>query len=161
MAGDTFYEEQKFTQKWVLFIVYSIWVLFLIVSLLILLEKKAGLFLAFLPFLIISAFVLFFKSIKLQTSITDEGIYYRFFPIQRRFRVIRKTDIEKLEVKSYNPLSEYGGWGIRFGKNGMAYTVKGDKGIDISLDPETHLLIGTSKPDEVGVFLKARGYNVR
>jgi hypothetical protein len=66
-----------------------------------------------------------------------------------------------LEVKSYNPLSEYGGWGIRFGKNGMAYTVKGDKGIDISLDPETHLLIGTSKPDEVGVFLKARGYNVR
>jgi hypothetical protein len=161
MAEDTFYEEQKFTQKWILFIVYSIWVLFLIVSLLILLEKKAGLFLAFLPFLIISAFVLFFKSIKLQTSITGEGVYYRFFPIQRRFREIKKTDIQKLEVKSYNPLREYGGWGIRFGKNGMAYTVKGDKGIDINLDLETHFLIGTSKPDEVEVFLRKRGYNVR
>ncbi|HLX65448.1 MAG TPA: hypothetical protein VKR41_00590 [Puia sp.] len=161
MDDDSFHEEQKFTQKWVLFIVYSLWVLFLIVSLLILLEKKAGLFLAFVPFLIISVFVLFFKSIKLQTSITGEGIYYRFFPIQRRFRVIKKTDIQKLEVKSYNPLREYGGWGIRFGKNGMAYTVKGDKGIDISLDPETHFLIGTSKSEEVEVFLRERGYNVR
>jgi hypothetical protein len=161
MAEDTFYEEQKFTQQWILFIVYSIWVLFLIVSLLILLEKKAGLFLAFLPFLIISAFVLLFKSIKLQTSITGEGIYYRFFPVQRRCRVIKKTDIPKLEVKSYNPLREYGGWGIRFGKNGMAYTVKGDKGIDISLDFETHILIGTSRPDEVKSFLIEHGYSVR
>ena len=119
MGEDTFYEEQKFTQKWIYIILYLVWVLCLVVSLLTLLEKKAGLFLAILPFVIGIVFVLFFKSIKLQTSITDEGVFYRFFPLERRFRVIKKSDIEKLEVKSYDPLREYGGWGIKFGKNGM------------------------------------------
>jgi hypothetical protein len=159
MEEDIFYEEQKFTQKWIFLILYLLWVLSLIVSLLALLEKKAGFFIAFLPLLIISVIVLLFKSLKLQTRITGEGIYYRFFPLERRFRVIKKTDIEKLEVKSYDPLREYGGWGIRYGKNGWADSVKGDKGIYISLVSKKHLLIGTGKPDEVALFLRERGYN--
>jgi hypothetical protein len=158
MEGDTFQEEQKFTQKWVLLLLYSLWVLSLIVSLLALLEKKASLFVVILPFLSMSVGVLFFKSIKLQTRITGDGIYYRFFPVQRRFRVIKKSDIEKLEVKSYSPLSEYGGWGIRYGNKGWAYSVKGDKGIYISLASKKHILIGTSKPDEVELLLKDKGY---
>jgi hypothetical protein len=158
MEEDNFYEEQKVTQKWILFLIYTLLVLSLLVSLLALLEKKAGLFIAFLPFLIMSLIVLLIKSLKLQTRITGEGIYYRFFPVQRRFRVIKKSDIEKLEVKIYDPLSEYGGWGIRYGKNGWADSVKGDKGIYIRLASHKHILIGTSKPDEVELFLRDKGY---
>jgi hypothetical protein len=161
MEEDNFYEEQKFTQKWILFLIYSPWVLCFFASLMALLQKKAGLFTAILPFVAISVIVLLFKSLKLQTRITVDGIYYRFFPVQRMFRAIKKSDIEKLEVKTYDPLSEYGGWGIRYGKNGWAYSVKGKKGIYISLDFETHVLIGTSKPDEVRVFLGRKGYNAR
>jgi hypothetical protein len=161
METDDFNEEQKFTQKWLLFLLYSLLVLSLLVSLLVLLEKKAGLFTSILPFVIMSFIVLFFKTVKLQTRITDEGIYYRFFPLERSFRVIKKSDIEKLEVKSYDPLREYGGWGIKYGKNGWADSVKGNKGIYISLAAKKHLLIGTSKPDKVEAFLKARGYNVK
>jgi hypothetical protein len=158
MGEDSFYEEQKFTQKWVWFLLYSLWVLSSIVAVLVLLEKKAGLFIAFLPFLIVSVIVLFFKSVKLQTRITREGIFYRFFPLQRRFRLIKKSDIEKLEVKTYDPLREYGGWGIKYGKNGWADSVKGDKGIYISLTSHKHILLGTSKPDEAELFLRDKGY---
>ena len=112
MEEDNFYEEQKFTQKWILFLIYSPWVLCFFASLMALLQKKAGLFTAILPFVAISVIVLLFKSLKLQTRITVDGIYYRFFPVQRMFRAIKKSDIEKLEVKTYDPLSEYGGWGI-------------------------------------------------
>jgi hypothetical protein len=161
MEEDSFQEVQKFTQKWVLFLIYSPWVLCFFASLIALLEKKAGLFTAILPFVAISFIVLLFRGLKLQTRVTGDCIYYRFFPVQRRFRAIKKSDIEKLEVKTYDPLNEYGGWGIRYGKNGWAYSVKGNKGIYISLDFETHILIGTSKPEEVESFLKEHGYTVR
>ena len=161
MEIDNFNEEQKFTQKWILFPVFSLWVLSLLISPFILLEKKAGLFTAILPFLIMSLIMLLFKSLKLQTRITAEGVYYRFFPLERRFREIKKSDIEKLEVKSYDPLRDYGGWGIKYGINGWADSVKGDKGIYISLTSRKHILIGTSKPDEAAEFLISRGYNVR
>ncbi len=101
------------------------------------------------------------QEFKLQTRITAEGVYYRFFPLERRFREIKKSDIEKLEVKSYDPLRDYGGWGIKYGINGWADSVKGDKGIYISLTSRKHILIGTSKPDEAAEFLISRGYNVR
>src|SRR5580704_9197347 len=108
MEEDSFQEEQKFTQKWILFPLYSLWVLSLLIIPCILLGKKAGLFTAILPFVIISFILLLFKSLKLQTRITADGFYYRFFPFERRFREIKKSDIELLEVKSYDPLRDYG-----------------------------------------------------
>jgi hypothetical protein len=34
-------------------------------------------------------------------------------------------DIESLELKRINPLREFGGWGLRYGKLGTAYTTRG------------------------------------
>jgi hypothetical protein len=158
MEEDIFYEEQKFTQKWLEFVLYFLWASSIVVSLFAFLGKKAGPLVAIVPFLVVSIIVLLFHSLKLQTRITSDGIYYRFLPFQRKFRFIKKSDIDNLEVKSYEPISEYGGWGIKFGKNGMAYNVKGNKGIYITLTSRKHILIGTSEPSEVELFLKGKGY---
>jgi hypothetical protein len=59
---------------------------------------------------------------------------------------------------TYEPIAEYGGWGIRFGNKGMAYDVRGNKGIYITLTSGKHILIGTSKPNETEQFLKKNEY---
>ena len=42
---------------------------------------------------------------------------------------------------------EYGGWGIRWTRNGKAYNVSGDLGVRIDYENGRHLLIGTRHPD--------------
>ncbi|HUB60785.1 MAG TPA: hypothetical protein VL978_08785, partial [Puia sp.] len=151
--ADNFQEDQNFSQRWLLFLELFLWGAFLILSLLLLLQKKVEPVVACLPFLFITVFLFFMRSLRLQTRITADSISYRLFPVQRRFRVIKKSEITELEVKSYEPIREYGGWGIRFGKNGMAYTARGNKGIYIGFGSRKHILIGTSRPAEVEQFL--------
>ena len=49
----------------------------------------------FIPLLIALPVVLFFALAKLETHIDEEGIRYRFFPLQKTFGFIRKEDIKK------------------------------------------------------------------
>jgi hypothetical protein len=102
----------------------------------------------------ITAFVLLFRSLKLQVTLGEDAISYRFFPVQWKYRNINTSNIETMKVIDYDPLSDYGGWGIRFGKNGMAYTVKGNHGLYIRRTDKKPLLIGTSRPKEMESFLQ-------
>ena len=54
----------------------------------------------------------------LTTVIGKSGISFRFFPFQMKNRVIRWEEVEAPEVVTFNPLRDYGGWGIR-SKNGV------------------------------------------
>ena len=58
-------------------------------------------------------------------------------------------DIEECYVRQYSPLREYGCWGIRFGLNGKAYNVKGNKGIQVKLKSGKKILFGTQNEIEV------------
>lgn len=158
MSGPVFNEEQKFTQRWVQVLLYSVWAGMLVLSIFLAGEREVGLMPAIALFLFISAFVLAFKSLQLQTRITGDAISYRFVPVQGRWRVIRRQDIVQMGLVSYDPLSDYGGWGIRFGRKGIAYTVRGNKGLLIKLPKNKLILIGTSRPDELSSFLHAQGY---
>lgn len=158
MPEAEFYEEQKFIQPWVQVLLYVLWTGFLALTLLVVEKKAMGLIPALLLFLFVSAFILAFKSLKLITRITGDAIRYRFFPIQARFRTIKKQDIAALGLTTYNPLSDYGGWGIRFGNKGIAYTVSGNKGLLIRLASGKNILIGTSLPQELESYLKTYSY---
>jgi hypothetical protein len=50
----------------------------------------------------------------------------------------------------YSPLREFGGWGIRFapGKK-RAYSVSGNKGVELELSDGMHVLIGSQRPEEL------------
>ena len=90
----------------------------------------------------------FFFSIKLITEVRYDGIYLRFFPIHRKFKVYPYDEIEKYEVRTYRPIYEYGGWGIRYGFKGRAYNVYGNKGIQLIFKNKKKLLIGSQKAEE-------------
>jgi hypothetical protein len=62
------------------------------------------------------------------------------------------TELSKYEIRTYQPIREYGGWGIRYGSSGKAYNISGNTGMQLELKDGTRILLGTQKPEE---FLKA------
>lgn len=95
--------------------------------------------------------IVFIVSIRLDTKIDEQGIYYRFFPIQLKEKFIPWNEVSGCYVRKYKPLTEYGGWGYKkgFGSgHGKALSIKGSIGIQLKLKNQKKILIGTQKEDE-------------
>ncbi len=158
-----FSEKQKFKQWWIWLILIGINTTFLIA---ICMQLFAG-----IPFgnnpmndvsLIISfaaavIFSLLFISLKLETQISAEGIYIRFFPFHLKVKFLPWDDIKTSIVRKYSPIGEYGGWGLRGFKSDMAYNVSGNMGLQLEFISGKKLLIGTQKPDEIKKVLLTLG----
>jgi hypothetical protein len=85
---------------------------------------------------------------KLTTRIDTDGIYFRLFPFQLRSRYIQWHEIASVEVRNYKPIKEFGGWGLRWSRDGKAYSVRGNEGIQLTLKDKKRILIGTQRPNE-------------
>ena len=90
---------------------------------------------------------------NLATAIDIKGITYRYYPFHLKYHTISWDEIEEYEVIKYNPIRDYGGWGVRFGKGGKAFNVSGDKGLQLYLKTGKNILIGTQKDKELVDFL--------
>jgi hypothetical protein len=89
---------------------------------------------------------LLFYSARLITEVRTDGIYIRFFPFHFSFLRFGFDSINACETRTYSPIGEYGGWGIRYGWNGKAYNVSGNQGIQLELNNGKRILIGTQQP---------------
>jgi len=93
-------------------------------------------------------------SARMQTRLQSDGLYLRFFPFHLQFRKINYDDITLIYPRTYQPLSEFGGYGIRLGGTGRAYNVSGNKGVQLEFANGHKLLIGSQKPDELTTALQ-------
>jgi hypothetical protein len=76
--------------------------------------------------LVILAIVgLFIFSIKLKITIDPKGITYQYPPFRNKPTTLPWENIQSIELMRINPLKEFGGWGLRYGKRGTAYTTRG------------------------------------
>lgn len=100
-----------------------------------------------------------FINFRLDTIIKRDGIYVRFFPFHMTFKHYNWNNLTKSFVRQYSAISEYGGWGLRFGLfgKGKAYNVSGNKGLQLEFNNNKKLLIGTTKPDELTKILNKIG----
>lgn len=102
---------------------------------------------SYLPVLLLPLLLpVLFLLMRLDTEIRPEGIYVRFFPFQRRFRSFRWDQINDAQLRKYDPLGEFGGWGIRGTGANKALNVSGDQGLQLFLKDGKKLLIGTRNP---------------
>lgn len=150
-----FKEEQRFNQLWLIILI----IVSTIVPIGVYVKEYAenpdnftNLEIIGVIFLILfaSGFIFFFK---LTTRIDDKGIHYKFFPFHWKLKTIAWQDINKAYVRTYDPLGEYGGWGLKGGilwnkSKGKAINVSGDIGIQLELLNGKKLLIGTQKRNE-------------
>jgi len=100
------------------------------------------------PGIIITGIVLIgLMLLRLKTNYTSEGIYIVFIPfVWKKF--IPWDTVSYAYVRTYG-ISDFGGWGYRFGKDGRAMTAKGNQGLQLVLKDSSKILIGTQKPEEV------------
>jgi hypothetical protein len=95
--------------------------------------------------------ILFFTSLRLETTIDSKGIGLKFSPIHREYRFYPWQEIEKIHIRKYDAISEFGGWGIRIRpfKKSRAYNVRGTVGLQLELKSGHKILIGTSDPERM------------
>ena len=87
------------------------------------------------------------------SQVTDSGVMIRFHPFHRRPILFEFADIQKAEACSYRAFRDYGGWGIRYGKNGQAYNVSGHLGVSLRFVNGTHLMIGSQNHETLAVII--------
>lgn len=92
---------------------------------------------------------LWFFCMKLTTIINQDGIEVNYHYIPFAKRKISWSEIEKIEVITYSPFWEYGGWGVRWSPNGWCYNVRGKNGIKITYYNKDVFLIGTQVPEQM------------
>ena len=92
----------------------------------------------------------------LSTEVRNDGVYVRFNTLHINWVVFEFNDIQKAEALTYRPIMEYGGWGIRFGKNGKAYNVSGNKGVLLTLSKGKTILIGSQNHEELSLAITQR-----
>ena len=91
---------------------------------------------------------------KMITQIRNDGIYVRFPPFQPSFNKYEWNNIRDIYIRDYDPLSEYGGWGIRTTTLGKGYILPGTTGIQIVFTDKTRLLINTRESEKVSEILQ-------
>lgn len=92
--------------------------------------------------------------LKLHTQLAADGVRVRFVPLQSEWRFTPWAQVRQAYLRTYAPMREYGGWGIRTleGESG-AYNAWGNQGLQLILANGERLLIGTQRPEAIQQIL--------
>lgn len=79
---------------------------------------------------------------KLIVFIGAEGISFQLQPFQLKLKTITWDQVIEAKVTKYNPMGDYGGWGLKRGKKGLAYTISGNYGIYLEMKMGKNIMVG-------------------
>jgi hypothetical protein len=153
MSTLRFEERQSFRQPWLWVLMLTTLALLLVASLL----APEGQTVPWVVLGIVLASGLLLFSMRLSVRVDAEAIRIRFFPVWNK--TIPLPEVVRWEARTYRPILEYGGWGIRysFGK-GWAYNVRGNQGVQLELVNGKRILIGSQRAEELaGAIGEAKG----
>lgn len=149
----TFEEEQHFSKPLLNALLLLMAAFVLIMFFAIGVESEGGRQAVFAIFAFFFVFMAFFFTLKLNTTVTGEGINVKTIYVLSR--LIRFDEIASAEDIQYRPIRDYGGWGIRFGRNGMAYNMRGDRGVKLTLTNGKRVLIGSQRSGELATAINS------
>jgi hypothetical protein len=150
-----FFEEQRMRQKWVWLIVGIVtaigWAAFIqqIVFGNPVGNRPAPNYVVWLVFILFGIGMPWLMySLKLITRVQPSQVVVRFRPLlTRRFPI---EDIVSCAARTYRPMREFGGWGLRFSpKYGRAYNMHGNRGVQLVLKQGRKILIGSQRPEDL------------
>ncbi len=95
------------------------------------------------------AMPLFFLWGGMRTDVRADGVHLQALPLAFCSQHINYDEIQTYEARRYRPLLDFGGWGIRFGRSGKAYTVSGNQGVQLVFKNGQRLLVGSQHPEQL------------
>ncbi len=101
---------------------------------------------------------LFFIYLALIIEVTPQYVSLRFRPFARR--IIPLAEIASVEMRTYQALREFGGFGVRGYSDNRAYNVSGRQGVQLVLRDGRRVLIGSQKAAELALAIDSTRRNV-
>ncbi len=98
---------------------------------------------------------------RLTTEVDRSGLYIQYFPFHLSPKRIPLEHVIHIQIMTYKPFRDYGGYGIRYGAAGKAYNVSGDRGVKLKFTTGRDLLIGSQRPEELAEALQQLRPNCR
>lgn len=145
-----YYEVQRFYENRLSYIIYGVFLsvfIFAIVNRENLIKKEGGLISFIVPLSVLFLVFVWTLLFKFEIKVRDKSILFRFFPLHFKFKKFDFKDIEGVEIIEFNPILDFGGWGIRRGKGMWAYILVGNRGVVFSLKDGRKFLIGSKSPE--------------
>ncbi len=126
------------------------------------LDPSVTLGLILLP--VFGALVILLMFGRMTTIVRNDAVYVRVWPLTRLHR-FPFDSIRACTDRRYRPLREYGGWGVRCGRNGKAYNVTGNRGVQLVFRDNKRLLLGSQRSEALARAIheaaRARGVELR
>lgn len=72
-----------------------------------------------------------------------------------RSRTIKIADVKSVKPVTYDPVSDFGGYGIRSGRSGKAYIALGNEGVRLELASGPSILVGSQKPQQLADAIRS------
>ncbi|MBD1398358.1 hypothetical protein H9Q13_14400 [Pontibacter sp. JH31] len=91
----------------------------------------------------------FFYWMSMTTEVQTGMLYVRFKPFHLKPVRIPLHTVRDYEKVTYSPISDYGGWGIRWGAKGKAYSMSGREGVLLHFYNQQPLLVGSQRAKEL------------
>jgi hypothetical protein len=96
-----------------------------------------------------------FLRLKMVTEVRDEGLYVCFVWLWPE-RTIPWDQIRSVETRTYRPIRDFGGWGVRWAARGIVYHARGNRGVRLVLASGERVLIGSQRPDDLARAIAER-----
>ena len=149
MSKQIFEENQRFNQWWLWLGMIALTSIFIYQRYPVQLNKEF-----YISFGVLALVVFFLLSINLSTRIDEQGIHIKMFPFHLKTVTYNWSELYSVEVVEYNPITEYGGWGLRISRKGKAFNVRGNKGIKLQTADGRSRMIGTQKFEEAKIAIE-------
>jgi hypothetical protein len=95
-----------------------------------------------------------FATMRLIVTVGEDQITIRYKPFTTRR--IGFEEIESCEARTYKPIKEYAGWGIKgWSVERMSYSVSGKEGVELSLRDGKRVMIGSQKTGQLAEAIGA------
>ena len=106
-----------------------------------------------IPILICLLVAALLLSIRLRWSLTPSEFRFSYFPFVWKEKIYSMEEIDYIQVLKINPLLEFGGWGLRRGRLGKAYTTSGKYILHVKLLNGKGLNVSVLRPTSASEFL--------
>lgn len=97
---------------------------------------------------------LLFWNMGLVTEVHHDRLLIRYVPLYQRS--ILWDELNTVSVQTYQPLRQYGGWGIRGFGDRRAFSVSGDRCVELILKDGSIILLGSQKPAELALAIESQ-----
>lgn len=93
---------------------------------------------------------------RLELEVRPDAVHIRYVPFMAR--TIDYGAIVSVQAETYQPVREFGGWGIRmwFTRRHIAYSVRGDTGVRLELHGGRTVLVGSQQPQALANAIQAQ-----